>query len=164
MPAAKTFTELKFWQKARAWSKRIFQLTRREPLCSDRRPVVQINDSSEAVMTNIAEGFGRGTQGEFVTFLGQAIGSLKETQSRLCAAYDRKYLERAEIGELFRGGTEIRKMIVGFIRPTVMPRSRVKHIRKRPDWSERVWEIFERVTGRPRPERFRKSDPERGKE
>jgi four helix bundle protein len=105
-----------FWQKARAWSKRIFQLTRREPFCSDRRLVTQVNDSSESVMANIAEGFGRGTQGEFVLFLGYAVGSLNETQAHLCAAYDRDYLERAEFGELFREGTEVRKMIVGFIR------------------------------------------------
>jgi len=115
-------------------------------------------------MANVAEGFGRGTQGEFVAFLGYAIGSLNETQSHLCAAYDRKYLERAEFGELFREGTEIRKMIVGFIRSMVMPRSGVKHIRKRPDWTEQVWEIYERVTGQPRPERFRKPDPDGCKE
>jgi len=40
-------------------------------------------------MANIAEGFGRGTQAEFVTFLGYSLGSLNETQSHLCAAYDR---------------------------------------------------------------------------
>jgi hypothetical protein len=42
----------------------------------------------------------------------------------------------------------------------VMPGSGVKHIRKRPEWSEQVWEIYERVTGKPRPELFRKTDPE----
>ena len=164
MAGVKTFTELRFWQKARAWSKRIFQLTRREPFCSDRRLVAQINDSSESVTANIAEGFGRGTQGEFVTFLGYAIGSLNETQSHLCAAYDRDYLERAEFGELFAEGTEVRKMIVGFMRSMVMRGSGVKHIRKRPDWSDQVWEIYERVTGQPRPERFRKPEPELAQE
>jgi four helix bundle protein len=164
MAGAKTFTELKYWQKARAWSKRIFQLTRREPFCSDRRLVAQINDSSESVMANIAEGFGRGTQGEFVTFLGYAIGSLNETQSHLCAAYDRDYLERAEFSELFREGTEIRKMTVSFMRSMVMPGSGVKHAGKRSDWSDQVWEIYERVTGQPRPERFRKSDAERAED
>jgi four helix bundle protein len=81
MPAARLFTELLFWQKAREWSKRIFQQTRLEAFRADQRLVVQINDSSSSVMANIAEGFGRGTQGEFVQFLGYAIGSLNETQS-----------------------------------------------------------------------------------
>ena len=63
-------------------------------------------------MSNIAEGFGRGTQGEFVTFLGYAIGSLNETQSHLTAAYDRDYLAREIYGSLFADGTEIRRMTV----------------------------------------------------
>src|SRR5437868_4390849 len=112
MAGAQNFTELLFWQRARQWSKTIFQLTKRAPFANDRRLVEQINDSSESVGANIAEGFGRGTQGEFVQFLGYANGSLNETQSHLCAAYDREYLERDDFGNLFQEGTEIRKMTV----------------------------------------------------
>ena len=155
MPGAQRFTQLRFWQRARAWSKRIFKLTRTEPFRSDRRLVVQINDSSESVMANIAEGFGRGTQGEFITFLGYSIGSLNETQSHLSAAYDREYLSRDEFGELFQEGTEIRKMVVGFIQSMVRAGSGVKHIRKRTNWTDEVWEIYERTTGKERPEIFK---------
>jgi len=155
MPGARTFTELRFWQRARAWSKRIFKLTRQEPFRSDRRLVVQINDSSQSVMANVAEGFGRATQGEFVTFLGYSIGSLNETQSHLSAAYDREYLSKEEFGELFEEGTEIRKMIVRFIHSMVQPGSGVKHMRKATSWTEEVWERYERITGKERPERFR---------
>ena len=151
MPAARTFTELRFWQRARQWSKRIFQLTRREPFREDRRLVAQINDSSASVMANIAEGFGRGTQGEFITFLGYAIGSLNETQSHLCAAYDREYVTKEEFGREFQEGTEIRKMIVRFVQSMVMPGSGVKNIQKVPDWSDRVWEMYERISGKERP-------------
>jgi hypothetical protein len=38
----------------------------------------------------------------------------------------------------------------------VMPSSGVKNIRKVPDFSNQVWELYERVTGKPRPEMFRK--------
>jgi four helix bundle protein len=156
MPAARKFTELKFWQKARQWSKRIFDLTQTEPFAKDHRLVTQINDSSESVMSNIAEGFGRGTQGEFVTFLGYAIGSLDETQSHLCAAYDRKYISKNEFAELFQEGIEIRKMTTAFITSMVMPGSGAKHLRKQPKWSDQVWEIYERVTGQKRPELFQR--------
>jgi four helix bundle protein len=156
MAAARTFTELKFWQRGREWSKQIFRLTRREPFHGDTRLVVQINDSSESVTANIAEGFGRGTQSEFVLFLGYSIGSLNETQSHLCAAYDREYLSKSEFGSLFSEGTVIRKLIVAFIRSMVMPRSGVKHIRRQKNWSEEVWELYERVTGQERPELWRK--------
>jgi four helix bundle protein len=57
MPAARAFTELQFWQRARAWSRDIFQLTRHAPFARDQRLVVQINDFSESVMANMAEGF-----------------------------------------------------------------------------------------------------------
>ena len=53
----------------------------------------------------MAEGFGRGTQEEFITFLGYAIGSLDETQSHLIAAYDRAYSTKERYAELFREGT-----------------------------------------------------------
>src|SRR6266699_86560 len=101
MAAARSFTELKFWQRARAWSRDIFHLTQHAPFARDQRLVVQINDSSESVMSNMAEGFGRGTQEEFITFLGYAIGSLDETQSHLVAAYDRDYLNRAEFSKFW---------------------------------------------------------------
>lgn len=81
MPGVRLFTDLEIWKRARAWSKEIFQFTKKSPFNNDRRLVEQINDSSESVISNIAEGFGRGTQNEFVTFLGYSLGSLNETQS-----------------------------------------------------------------------------------
>ncbi len=160
MAGVRAFTELQFWQKARELSKIIYHLTKREPFCSDRRLVVQINDSSESVMSNIAEGFGRGTQNEFILFLGYALGSLDETLSHLCAAYDRSYLSKEDFGDLYENGIEIRKMMVSFIQSMVMPRSGVKHIRKQQDWSEQVWELYERTTGKERPPLFRKNKEE----
>jgi four helix bundle protein len=120
VPAARTFTDLRFWQRARQGSKNIFLLTQKPPFAHDERLVRQINDSSESVMANMAEGFGRGTQEEFITFLGYAIGSLDETQSHLCAAYDRSYLDKEQFGHLWREGVEIRKLTVAFIRAMIM--------------------------------------------
>lgn len=150
MAGVKVFTDLLYWQRARQWSKRIFQLTARDRFRRDRRLVAQINDSSESVMANAAEGFGRGTQGEFLTFLGYAIGSLNETQSHLCAAYDREYLTKEEFAELFQEGTEIRKMIVKFVNSMTLPGSGVKNLSRCKSWSERAWESFEKITGKSR--------------
>jgi four helix bundle protein len=154
MVAARDFTELQFWQRARAWSRDIFHLTEHPPFARDQRLVVQINDSSESVMSNMAEGFGRGTQEEFITFLGYAIGSLDETRSHLVAAYDRAYLPKERYAELFREGTVIRKFTVGFIRAMIMPRGGVRMLGKQTSWSERTWELYERLTGQPRPAMF----------
>ena len=106
-------------------------------------------------MSNIAEGFGRGTQGEFIQFIGYAIGSLDETRSHLCAAFDRQYIGKPSFARLFREGTEIRKMTVAFIRSMVRPGSGVKHMGPRPSFTDEVWDRYERITGKPRPEMFR---------
>jgi four helix bundle protein len=99
MAGARTFTELKFWQRARVWGKEIFDASQKEPFVSDRRLWTQINDSTDSVTANIAEGFGRGTQGEFVLFLGYSLGSLNETQSHLCTVYDRQYISKTDFGD-----------------------------------------------------------------
>jgi four helix bundle protein len=151
MSGVRNFTDLLIWQRSRAWSKAIYWRTQEGNLRGDQRLVIQINDSSESVMSNIAEGFGRGRQEEFIIFLGFALGSLLETQSHLCAAYDRKFLSESEFGELYGEGNELRKMIVGFIRSMTMPRSGVRNIRRTKAWSEKVAEIYERVTGQPPP-------------
>jgi hypothetical protein len=106
-------------------------------------------------MLNMAEGFGRGTQEEFITFLGYAIGSLDETRSHLCAAYDRGYLSKMEYANLFREGTTIRKLTVAFIRSMIRPRGGVRNLGRTQSWSSQVWEIYERVTGQTRPEMFK---------
>jgi four helix bundle protein len=104
MAAARSFTELHFWQRARQWSKDIFHLTLQTPFSREQRLVVRINDSSESTMANMAEGFGRGTQEEFITFLGYSLGSLDETQSHLCAAYDRGHITKEQFAKLYDEG------------------------------------------------------------
>lgn len=160
MAAARSFTELLCWQRARKWSKDIFQLSREPPFSRDQRLTVQINDSSESTMANMAEGFGRGTQEEFITFLGYSLGSLDETQSHLCAAYDRNYLTKDQFAALYEEGIAIRKLTVAFIRSMILPRGGVRTLGKPPSWSNRVWEIYERVTGQPRPEAFNAPPPD----
>jgi four helix bundle protein len=154
MSGVRNFTDLEIWRRSRIWSKSIYGHTQQGRFARDQRLAVQVNDSSESVMSNIAEGFGRGTQEEFITFLGYALGSLMETQSHLCAAYDREYLSKDEFADLFAEGTAIRKMTVGFIQAMVPPRGGVKTRRKFKTWTNQVWEIYERVTGKPRPELF----------
>lgn len=160
MTAARSFTDLKFWQRARQWSKEIFHLTQQQPFVKDERLVRQINDSSESVMSNMAEGFGRGTQEEFITFLGYAIGSLDETESHLCAAFDRKYFDKETFAELWSEGIAIRKLTVAFIRSMILPRGGVRTLGRPVSWSNQTWEIYERVTGQPRPETFRSREDE----
>ena len=80
---------------------------------------------------------------------------LDETQSHLCTAYDRGYIDKDGFSRLYREGVAIRKLTVAFIRSMVKPRSGVRDLGKRPPLSNQAWEIYERATGKPRPEMFR---------
>jgi len=162
MAGVRNFADLDCWRRARQWAKRIFSLTQCEPFHSDFRLVNQINDSADSAMANIAEGFGRGTQGEFVTFLGYSIGSINETQSHLCAAYDRGYVARPDFAKEYQEATEIRKMVVGLMNSMVQRGSGVKHMRRLKNFTDEVWERYERITGKPRPALFVRPKEDQG--
>ena len=115
MAGVRVFTDLKFWQRARAWSKDIFQDTKRDPFRGDVRLVVQINDSSESVGANIAEGCGRRGNSEFHRFLQIASGSCSELTYHLLLARDLGYLDASEYSSLETSAKEVHKMLAGLI-------------------------------------------------
>lgn len=75
----------------------------------------QINGSSGSVMDNIAEGFGRQGNNEFINFLTIANGSVMEVKSQLYRAFDRSYFTKDKFEELSLQTDEISKMIFGLI-------------------------------------------------
>ena len=95
-----------------------------------------------------------GTQGEFITFLGYSIGSINETQSHLCAAYDRGYVARPDFAKEYQEATETRKTVLGLMNSMVQRGSGVKHMRRLKNFTDEVWERYERITGKPRPALF----------
>jgi four helix bundle protein len=72
------FEDLNVFQRARELTNRIYEVTRDGTFSRDFRLVNQITGASVSVMSNIAEGFERGTNAEFVQFLYIAKGSSAE--------------------------------------------------------------------------------------
>lgn len=107
------FEELKCWQKSRELCARIFQLANQENFARDFSLKDQILRSSGSVMDNIAEGFGRGGNKEFIQFLFYAKGSCIEVLSQLYRAKDRTYLSEEEFEELYPLADEVARMIQG---------------------------------------------------
>jgi four helix bundle protein len=68
-----------------------------------------------SVASNIAEGQGRLTKGEFRNFLGQARGSLLELETLLAIAVDLRYLGDADFKRLEDHSSEIRRLLNGLI-------------------------------------------------
>ncbi|RUA07194.1 MAG: four helix bundle protein, partial [Flavobacteriia bacterium] len=76
----------------------------------------QIRRASISISSNIAEGFERNTDKEFIQFLYYAKGSAGEVRSQLFLALDLNYLEQSEFDQLNNGITNISKMISGLIK------------------------------------------------
>jgi len=109
------FKEIKAWQKARVLCSKIYLLATTTELAKDFKLRDQINRSSGSIMDNIAEGFGRGGNKEFVQFLEVSHGSACECQSQLCRLLDRKYISQKEFDELYRLCGQIRGMVINLI-------------------------------------------------
>lgn len=67
-------------------------------------------------MDNIAEGFERGTKGEFIQFLGYAKGSCGEFRSQLYRALDRNYITKIQFEELVDIAKKVSSKIQAFIK------------------------------------------------
>ena len=115
MATFKTFEEITVWQKARILCTKIHSISTTTDLAKDYKLKDQINGSSGSVMDNIAEGFGRGGNKEFIQFLGISYGSICECQSQLYRLLDRNYIDKKLFDELYFLCADIRKMVFGLI-------------------------------------------------
>ena len=115
MATIEKFEDLIAWQKARQFAHEVYELTCLDKFSRDFSLVDQIRRSSGSVMDNIAEGFERGGNKEFVHFLFISKSSLAETKSQLYRAFDRKYILKEILEEKLGKADELSKVIGGFI-------------------------------------------------
>src|SRR6188768_1247303 len=111
MSTLKSFEEIEVWQKARTFANRIFELTLEGTFSRDYKLRDQINGSSGSIMDNIAEGFERGGNREFIQFLSIAKGSAGETRSQLYRALDRNHLTQDQFNSLTEEVIQVSKQI-----------------------------------------------------
>jgi four helix bundle protein len=90
--AARTFEELHIYQRARELTNEVYKITRSQEFSRDSGLVDQVRRAAVSVMSNIAEGFERGSSAEFIQFLYIAKGSCGEVRAQLRIACDQEYI------------------------------------------------------------------------
>lgn len=94
------FEDMEIWKEARELCKYVFDLTSKDLFNKDFKFRDQIRSSSGSIMDNIAEGFERGGNKEFMQFLYISKGSCGETRSQAYRAFDFKYLSETDLTNL----------------------------------------------------------------
>jgi four helix bundle protein len=111
MATFKSFEDIEAWQLARILAKDIFFLMKEKTFSNDFKLINQMRGSSGSIMDNIAEGFERGGNREFVQFLSIAKGSAGELRSQLYRSFDIEYISNEKFSELFQKSKEVSSKI-----------------------------------------------------
>lgn len=94
---AQSFRGLIVWQRAIELTLLIYKMTQRFPREETYGLTSQLRRAGVSVASNIAEGYGRGTKGEYRSFLGMARGSSLEIQTQLTIARELGYGDASQI-------------------------------------------------------------------
>ena len=116
MPTVRQFEDLNVWQDARQLVGAVYSASKARAFSQDFGLRDQIRRAAVSTMSNIAEGFERGSRKEFVQFLNIAKGSNGEVRSQLCVAVDQKYMGETEFNSLRELSVALSKKLSAFIR------------------------------------------------
>ena len=126
MPTFKNFEEIESWQKAHELTREVYTVSNQGAFTKDFGLRDQIRRASVSIMSNIAEGFGRDGNREF---LAVAKGSSGEVRAQLYVAFDRGYINKNTFETLSAISIEIGSLIGGlmnYLRETDMKGKKFK--------------------------------------
>ncbi|WP_298221795.1 four helix bundle protein [Flavobacterium sp.] len=109
------YRNLLVWQKAMSLTTIIYQSTNQFPKEEIFGLTSQIRRASISIPSNIAEGYGRDSNKEYLRFLNFSISSLFELQTQLEIAKNITYLKETEFNNLYEDSRELERMLVSFI-------------------------------------------------
>ena len=115
MSVFKSFEQIEGWKYARELVREIYNLSRNTELARDYGLKDQIQRASVSIMSNIAEGYERGSSKEFIRFLNIARGSSAEVKSQLYVLLDLGYIDQPTFSKLYHKTSNISKALLGLI-------------------------------------------------
>lgn len=116
MSRIEKFQDLEAWKKAREITKKIYEISANERFDKDFALLNQIRRAAISISSNIAEGFGRDGDKEFIQFLSIAKGSCFEVYSQLYVALDQNYIDEKEFKEISALIEETSRIIGGLMK------------------------------------------------
>jgi four helix bundle protein len=112
---AEGFEDLVIWKQSRELVNQTYTITRKDKFSKDWALVDQIRKAAIFVMSNISEGFERGSNTEFMQFLYIAKASCGELRSQLIIAYDQGYINKEEFNDTYNLARKDAGIIGNFI-------------------------------------------------
>lgn len=115
MATVQQFEDLHVWQDARSLVREIYKVTKQRSFRRDFSLRDQITRAATSTMSNIAEGFERGSRKEFIQFLNIGKGSNAEVRSQLCVALDQEYISQEAFTALRESALTLSRRLSRFI-------------------------------------------------
>jgi four helix bundle protein len=112
----KKFEDIESWKRARQLTNELYQRTSTGDFARDFGLRDQIRRASISILSNIAEGFERGGDKEFLQFLAIAKGSCGEVRAQLYVALDQGYLSPDIFQALTKNATDIGQLLSGLMK------------------------------------------------
>ena len=110
------FEDIESWKKARILANEIYRITSRAPFVRDFGLKDQIRRAVVSILSNIAEGFERGGDKEFLQFLAIAKGSCGEVRAQSYVALDQGYVSQLEFEQLTNIAKEVSQLLSGLMK------------------------------------------------
>ena len=116
-----SYRDLRVWKEAMELAAQCYEVTRGFPRDEAYGMTAQIRRAAASVPANIAEGYGRGSTGQYVQFLRNAQGSLKEVETHLLLSVRVGILRQEDAAKPLECADSVGRMLLGLqrsIRPS----------------------------------------------
>lgn len=116
MGEVKSYRDLIVWQKSMKLVTEIYSITKLFPSDELYGLTSQLRRCAVSIPSNIAEGYGRNSTGDYKRFLQIAGGSVFELQTQVEIAVNLKYISKENFNILFNDAKEVELMLLSLIR------------------------------------------------
>lgn len=110
-----SFKDLIVWQRAMELFVYTYEKTRVFPKSEEYGLTSQIRRAVVSIPSNIAEGYGRRSTGDYIRFLQIAVGSLYELQTQIEISRRLSFLKDSDYNEMNALCEEVSKMLISLI-------------------------------------------------